>query len=56
MGDFVPRSGGLVVQLDEEEEPEMVDYEVKRVDFGKVLPLETLREVRCVVRLSAYQS
>ncbi|BGP34459.1 hypothetical protein JCM10296v2_006279 [Rhodotorula toruloides] len=42
--DFAPRSGGLVVQLDNEEQPEMVEYEVKRVDFGKLLPLETLRE------------
>ncbi|BGP00476.1 hypothetical protein NBRC10513v2_006278 [Rhodotorula toruloides] len=43
--DFAPRSGGLVVQLDDKEEPEMVEYEVKRVDFGELLPLETLREI-----------
>lgn len=34
-----------MVQLDDKEEPEMVEYEVKRVDFGELLPLETLREV-----------
>lgn len=33
------------MQLDNEEQPELVEYEVKRVDFGKLLPLETLREV-----------
>ncbi|GEM12448.1 F-box domain, cyclin-like domain containing protein [Rhodotorula toruloides] len=43
--EFAPRSVALVVQLDEKEEPEMVEYEVKRVDFGKMLPLETLRQI-----------